>query len=133
MPNSCGSNPARTFPGMLRELLRMDFPLVINAEVSLPDQVKVVKKYKSRLREMLAQKRMFFGGLPAMAGENLRGIEMLTANAADLLPVEVPWRGTPSSPLVLVETPTRQLIPFSLFDSSLADANALFIAKSGGG
>jgi len=200
----------------------MDFPLVINAEVSLPDQVKVVKKYKSRLRkmlaaqrdihggfrtnvdaqvgerqlvkvledvisssrktcelsliiavrtstpahnrrereegervlanrrqqvlhalsrmngargipEMLAQKRMFFGGLPAMAGENLRGIEMLTANAADLLPVEVPWRGTPSSPLVLVETPTRQLIPFSLFDSSLADANALFIAKSGGG
>jgi hypothetical protein len=214
--------PDATFPGMLQELLRMDFPLVINAEVSLPDQVKVVKKYKSRLRkmlaaqrdihggfhtnvdaqvgerqlvkvledvisssrktcelsliiavrtstpahnrkereeaervlanrrqqvlhaltrmngargipEMLAQKRMFFSGLPAMAGENLRGIEMLTANAADLLPVEVPWRGTPSSPLVLVETPTRQLIPFSLFDSSLADANALFIAKSGGG
>ena len=51
---------------------------------------------------------MFFGGLPAMAGENLRGIEMLTANAADLLPVEVPWRGTPSSPLVLLETPTRR-------------------------
>jgi TraG P-loop domain len=214
--------PDATFPGILRELLRMDFPLVINAEVSLPDQVKVVKKYKSRLRkmlaaqrdmhggfrmnvdaqvgerqlvkvledvisssrktcelsliiavrtskparnrtereeaerilanrrqqvlhaltrmngargipEMLAQKRMFFGGLPAMAGENLRGIEMLTTNAADLLPVEVPWRGTPSSPLVLLETPTRQLIPFSLFDSCLADANALFMAKSGGG
>src|SRR5215469_14710465 len=214
--------PDATFPGILRELLRMDFPLVINAEVSLPDQVKVVKKYKSRLRkmlaaqrdihggfrmnvdaqvgerqlvrvledvisssrktcelsliiavrtskpahnrtereeaervlanrrqqvlhaltrmngargipEMLAQKRMFFGGLPAMAGENFRGIEMLTANGADLLPVEVPWRGTPSSPLVLLETPTRQLIPFSLFDSSLADANALFMAKSGGG
>jgi hypothetical protein len=214
--------PDATFPGILRELLRMEFPLIINAEVSLPDQVKVVKKYKSRLRkmlaaqrdihggfrmnvdaqvgerqlvkvledvisssrktcelslviavrtskpahnraereeadralanrrqqvlhaltrmngargipEMLAQKRMFFGGLPAMAGEKLRGIELLTANAADLLPVEVPWRGTPSSPLVLLETPTRQLIPFSLFDSSLADANALFMAKSGGG
>ena len=27
----------------------MDFPLAINAEVSLPDQVKVVKKYKSRV------------------------------------------------------------------------------------
>ena len=214
--------PDATFPGILRELLRMDFPLIINAEVSLPDQVKVVKKYKSRLRkmlaaqrdihggfrmnvdahvgerqlvkvledvisssrktcelsliiavrtskparnrtereeaervlanrrqqvlhaltrmngargipEMLAQKRLFFGGLPAMAGENLRGIEMLTTNAADLLPVEVPWRGTASSPLVLLETPTRQLIPFSLFDSCLADANALFMAKSGSG
>ena len=214
--------PDATFPGILRELLRMDFPLLVNTQVSLPDQVKVVKKYKSRLRkmlaaqrdmhggfrmnvdaqvgerqlvkvledvisssrktcelslvvavktskpacsraeredaerilasrrqqvlhvltrmngargvpEMLAQKRMFFGGLPAMGGEDLRGIEMLTANAADLLPVEVPWRGTPNSPLVLLETPTRQLIPFSLFDSSLADANALFMAKSGGG
>ena len=85
---------------------------------------------------------MFFGGLPALAGEKLRGIELLTANAADLLPVEVAWRGTPHpwpSPkrpkgrggttkwwvrVVLLETPTRQLIPFSLFDSSLADANA---------
>ncbi len=214
--------PDATFPGILRELLRTDFPLVVNAEVSLPDQAKVVKKYKSRLRkmmaaqrdihggfrlnvdaqvaerqlvkvledvissslktchlsliitvrtsrpvrnrqereeaerilssrrqqvlhalarmngargmpEMLAQKRMFFGGLPAMAGENKREIDMLTLNAADLLPVELPWRGTPNSPLALVETPTRQLIPFSLFDSSLGDANLLIIAKSGGG
>ncbi len=214
--------PDATFPGILRELLRTDFPLVVNAEVSLPDQAKVVKKYKSRLRkmmaaqrdihggfrmnvdaqvaerqlvkvledvissslktchlsliitvrtsrpvrnrqereeaerilasrrqqvlhalarmngargmpEMLAQKRMFFGGLPAMAGENKREIDMLTLNAADLLPVELPWQGTPNSPLALVETPTRQLIPFSLFDSSLGDANLLVMAKSGGG
>ncbi|HUY13190.1 MAG TPA: hypothetical protein VMX16_06090 [Terriglobia bacterium] len=214
--------PDATFPGILRELLRTDFPLVVNTEVSLPDQAKVVKKYKSRLRkmmaaqrdihggfrmnvdaqvaerqlvkvledvissslktchlsliitvrtsrpvcnrqereeaerilasrrqqvlhalarmngargmpEMLAQKRMFFGGLPAMAGENKREIDMLTLNAADLLPVELPWQGTPNSPLALVETPTRQLIPFSLFDSSLGDANLLLIAKSGGG
>ncbi len=55
---------------------------------------------------------------------------MLMTNAANLLPA---WRGTPSSRLVLLETPTRQLIPFSLFDSFLADANALFMAKSGGG
>src|SRR5438876_6787015 len=54
--------PDATFPGMLRELLRMDFPLVINAEVSLPDQVKVVKKYKSRLRKMLAAQRDIHGG-----------------------------------------------------------------------
>ena len=214
--------PDATFPGILRELLRMDFPVVINAEVSLPDHAKVVKKYKGRLRkmlaaqrdihggfrlnvdaqvaerqlvkvledvissssktcqlslilavrtskparnrqereegerlladrrqrvlhalarmngargilEMLAQKRMFFGGLPAMAEENKREIDMLTLNGSDLLPVELPWPGTPHSPLVLFETPTRQLIPFSPFDSSLGDANMLVMAKSGGG
>ena len=214
--------PDATFPGILRELLQMDFPLVINAEVSLADHSKVVKKYKGRLRkmlaaqrdihggfrlnvdaqvaekqlvkvledvissssktcqlslvlavrsskparnrqereeaeriladrrqrvlhalarmngargipEMLAQKRMFFGGLPAMAEENKREIDLLTLNAADLLPVELPWPGTPHSPLALFETPTRQLIPFSPFDSSLGDANMLVMAKSGGG
>ena len=214
--------PDATFPGILRELLQMDFPLVINADVSLPDHAKVVKKYKGRLRkmlaaqrdihggfrlnvdaqvaerqlvkvledvissssktcqlslvlavrtskparnrqereeaeriladrrqrilhalarmngargilEMLAQKRMFFGGLPAMAEENKREIDVLTLNAADLLPVELPWPGTPHSPVALFETPTRQLIPFSPFDSSLGDANMLVMAKSGGG
>jgi len=214
--------PDATFPGILRELLQMDFPLVINAEMSLPDHAKIVKKYKGRLRkmlaaqrdihgsfrlnvdaqvaerqlvkvledvissssktcqlslilavrtskpaysrqerieaeriladrrqrvlhalgrmngargiaEMLAQKRMFFGGLPAMAEENKREIDMLTLNAADLLPVELPWPGTPHSPLALLETPSRQLIPFSPFDSSLGDANMLVMAKSGGG
>ena len=41
--------------------------------------------------------------------------------------------GTPKSPLILVETPFRQLIPFSMFDSGLGDANLLIMAKSGGG
>src|SRR6266704_2959270 len=45
----------------------------------------------------------------------------------------MPWRGTPNSPLMLFETPYRQLIPFSPFDSSLADANELIMAKSGAG
>src|SRR6266513_2601024 len=211
-----------TFPGVLRELVVMDFPLVVNAEVILPDQVKAVKQYKSRLRKMLAaqkdmhggfrinvdaqvaeyqlirvlqdlissslkscqmslvvavrtskparnhleheqaertladrrqrvlhaitrmngaqgvpetlaQKRLFFSGLPAMAGENKRELDVLTLHAADLLPVEMPWRGTPNSPLMLFETPYRQLVPFSPFDSSLGDANLLIMAKSGGG
>ena len=214
--------PDATFPGILRELVLMDFPLIVNAEVVLPDQAKMVKHYKSRLRKMLAaqrdfhggfrinvdaqvaegqllkvledlissslkscqmslivavrtskrarnrlereeaeriladrrqrvlhaiarmngargipetlaQKRLFFGGLPAMAGENKRELDLLTLHAADLLPVEMPWRGTPSSPLLLFETPQRQLIPFSPFDSSLGDANMLIMAKSGGG
>jgi type IV secretory pathway VirB4 component len=214
--------PDATFPGILRELVVMDFPLVINAEVMLPDQTKSIKQYKSRLRKMmaaqkdfhggfrinvdaqvaehqlvkvlqdlissslkscvmsviiavrtskpcrhrlereeaerilsdrrqrvlhavarmngargipetLAQKRLFFNGLPAMGGENRRGLDMLTLNAADLLPLEMPWRGTPHSPLMLLETPYRQLLPFSPFDSGLGDANLLIMAKSGGG
>jgi type IV secretion system protein TrbE len=214
--------PDATFPGVLRELVVMDFPITINAEVVLPDQAKSVKQYKSRLRKMtaaqkdihggfrlnvdaqvaehqlikvlqdlissslkscqisvtiavrtsqparnrvereqaerilsdrrqrvlhaitrmngargipetLAQKRFFFSGLPGQAEMNKRELDVLTLHAADLLPVEMPWGGTPNSPLMLFETPYRQLIPFSLFDSSLGDANQLIMAKSGGG
>jgi len=214
--------PDATFPGILRELVVIDFPLVVNAEVTLPDQSKSIKQYKSRLRKMLAaqkdfhggfrinvdaqvaehqlvkvlqdlissslkacqmslivtartskpcrnrmereeaeriladrrqrllhaiarmnggrgipetlaQKRLFFTGLPAMGGENRRELDLLTLNAADLLPVEMPWRGTPHSPLMLFATPYRQLVPFSPFDSSLGDANMLIMAKTGGG
>jgi len=214
--------PDATFPGVLRELLVMDFPLVINVEVILPDQTKAMKQYKSRLRKMtaaqrdihgglrinvdaqvaerqlvkvlqdlissslkscqmsmviqlrtskparnrleaeqaeriladrrqrvlhaiarmngargipetLAQKRLFFAGLPGLAEENKREIEVLTLHAADLLPVETPWQGHPNSPLMMFETPYRQLLPFSPFDSSLADSNLLIMAKSGGG
>jgi type IV secretory pathway VirB4 component len=214
--------PDATFPGLLRELLVLDFPLVINAEVVLPDQAKAVKQYKSRLRKMtaaqkdiyggfrlnvdaqvaehqlikvlqdliasslkscqlsltvsvrtsqparnrvelseaeriladrrqrvlhsigrmngargipetLAQKRFFFSSLPGLGEINKREMDVLTLQAADLLPVEMPWRGTPNSPLMLFETPYRQLIPFSPFDSSLGDANLLMMAKTGGG
>jgi hypothetical protein len=214
--------PDATFPGILRELIVMDFPLVVNAEIVLPDQSTAIKQYKGRLRKMLAaqkdfhggfrinvdaqvaegqlirvlqdlissslkscqmslivtvrtskparnrlereeaeralsdrrqrvlhaiarmngsrgipetlaQKRLFFSGLPAMGGENKREMDLLTLNAADLMPVEMPWRGTQHSPLLLFETPYRQLVPFSPFDASLGDANMLIMAKSGGG
>jgi type IV secretory pathway VirB4 component len=214
--------PDATFPGLLRELLVMDFPLVVNAEVVLPDQATAVKQYKSRLRKMtaaqkdmhggfrlnvdaqvaehqlirvlqeliasslkscqlsltvsvrtsrparnrlelmeaervladrrqrvlhaigrmngtrgipetLAQKRFFFSGLPGLGESNKREMDVLTLHAADLLPIELPWRGTQNSPLMLFETPYRQLIPFSPFDSSLGDANMLIMTKTGGG
>jgi type IV secretory pathway VirB4 component len=214
--------PDATFPGVLRELVVMDFPLVINAEIVLPDQAKSVKQYKSRLRKMmaaqkdihggfrlnvdaqvaehqlikvlqdlissslkscqmsltiavrtsrpgrnrmeeeqaeriladrrqrvlhaitrmngargvpetLAQKRFFFSSLPGQAEANKRELDVLTLHAADLLPVEMPWSGTPNSPLMLFETPYRQLIPFSPCDPALGDANQLIMAKSGGG
>ncbi len=214
--------PDATFPGVLRQLVVTDFPIVINAEIVLPDQTKSVKQYKSRLRKMtaaqkdmnggfrlnvdaqvaehqlvkvlqdlissslkscemsltiavrtsrparnrmeaeqaeriladrrqrvlhaitrmngargiaetLAQKRFLFSGLPGQAEANKRELDVLTLHAADLLPVEMPWRGTPNSPLMLFETPYRQLIPFSPFDPTLGDANQLIMAKSGGG
>src|SRR6202166_33758 len=213
--------PDATFPGVLRELVVIDFPIVITAEIILPDQAKSVKQYKSRLRKMtaaqkdihggfrlnvdaqvaehqlikvlqdliasslkscqmsltvairtsrpacnrmeteqaeriladrrqrglhaigrmngargipetLAQKRLFFASLPAMAGENKRELECLTLHAADLLPAELPWQGL-SSAGILLETPSRQMVPFSPFDPSLGDANMLIMAKSGGG
>ena len=214
--------PDATFPGVLRELVVVDFPIVITAEIVLPDQAKSVKQYKSRLRKMtaaqkdihggfrlnvdaqvaehqlikvlqdliasslkscemsltiairtsrparnrveteqaervladrrqrvlhaigrmngargipetLAQKRFFFSSLPGQGETNKRELDVLTLHAADLLPVEMPWSGTPNSPLMLFETPYRQLIPFSPFDSTLGDANLLITAKSGGG
>jgi type IV secretory pathway VirB4 component len=214
--------PDATFPGLLRELVALDFPIVVNVQISVPDQTKVLKGYKTRLRKMqaaqrdsrgghrvnveaqvaeaqlfrvqqdiiassvktaklslvvgtrtsqpavthseleqaeriissrrqqllyavsrmngakavvetLAKRRLFFSSLPGMGEPDLRDVDLLTTNAADLLPVETPWQGTPRSPLFLLETPYRQLIPFSLFDPSLSDANMLVMAKSGGG
>ena len=214
--------PDATFPGILRELVALDFPIVVSAQLTIPDQTKVLKGYKSRLRKMqaaqrdthggfrvnveaqvaesqlfkvqqeiiassiktaklslvigtrtskpaitrtefeeaeqlinnrrqqllyavarmngakaitetLAKRRLFFSSLPGMADADKREQDMLTTNAADLLPVEAPWQGTPRSPLFLLETPYRQLIPFSPFDPSFSDANVLIMAKSGGG
>ena len=214
--------PDATFPGILRELSALDFPIVVNAQLTIPDQAKVLKRYKSRLRKMqaaqrdthggfrvnveaqvaesqlfrvqqeiisssvktaklslvistrtskpaatrsefeeaerlisercqrllytvgrmngakaitetIAKRRLFFSSLPGLAEADRREHDMLTTNAADLLPVEAPWQGTPRSPLLLFETPYRQLIPFSPFDPHLSDANLLVMAKSGGG
>ncbi len=214
--------PDATFPGILRDLAGLDFPIIVNAQVTIPDQTKVLKGYKSRLRKMQAaqrdthggfrtnveaqvaesqlfqvqqqiiasslktaklslvmgtrtskpamtrseleeaehiinnrrqqliyavarmngakaiaevqaKRRLFFSSLPGMGELDKREQDMLTSNAADFLPVEMPWRGTPRSPLFLLETPYRQLIPFSPFDPSLSDANMLLMGKSGGG
>jgi len=214
--------PDATFPGILLELCALDFPIVVSAQLSIPDQARVLKGYRSRLRKMqaaqrdtrgglrvnveaqvaeaqlfrvqqeivsssvktarlslvmvtrtsqpattraeldeaerriasrrqqllyaiarmngaraitetLAKRRLFISSLPGMGDEDRREQDMLTPNAADLLPLETPWQGTPRSPLFLLETPYRQLIPFSPFDPGLSDANLLIIAKSGGG
>jgi len=65
--------------------------------------------------ETIAKRRIFIGSLPGMAEADKREQDVLTSNAADLVPVEMPWTGTRRSPLILFETPYRQLIPFSMF------------------
>ena len=80
--------------------------------------------------ETLAQKRIYIGTLPGMAEETRCEQECLTLHAADLLPVELPWQGL-SFPVILLETPSRQMVPFSPFDPSLGDSNMLIMAKSG--
>jgi hypothetical protein len=87
----------------------------------------------SGLTEDIAQRRIFLSSLPGLAGEDKREIDLLSCHAADLLPLEMPWTGTPRSPLMLIETPYRQLIPFSPFDPELSDANMLVAAASGHG
>jgi type IV secretory pathway VirB4 component len=213
--------PDATFPGITRELVGQGFPLVVSAEIAIPDQSKIMRSYKRRLLRMqaaqrdihggfkinveaqiaqeqlihtlqdvvssslkvcqlslvvglrtsrpacnskeleeaertladrrqrvlhaiarmngargipetLAQKRIYIGTLPGMAEETKREMECLTLHAADLLPAEVPWQGLASSALLL-ETPSRQMVPFSPFDATLGDANMLIMAKSGGG
>jgi type IV secretory pathway VirB4 component len=213
--------PDATFPGITRELVGQEFPLVISAEIAIPDQSKVMRSYKRRLLRMqaaqrdihggfkinveaqiaqeqlihtlqdvvssslkicqlsllvglrtsnpirnakereeaqriladrrqrilhavarmngargisetLAQKRIYIGTLPGMAEETKREQECLTLHAADLLPAEVPWQGLTSA-AILLETPSRQMVPFSPFDANLGDANMLIMAKSGGG
>src|SRR5271169_6564808 len=213
--------PDATFPGITRELVGQEFPLVVSAEIAIPDQSKIMRSYKRRLLRMqaaqrdihggfkinveaqiaqeqliqtlqdvvssslkvcqlsvivglrtsrairnskereeaervladrrqrilhaitrmngargvpetLAQKRIYVGTLPGMAEETKREQECLTLHAADLLPAEVPWQGLTSA-AILLETPSRQMVPFSPFDPSLGDSNMLIMAKSGGG
>jgi hypothetical protein len=54
--------PDATFPGLLRELISLDFPVVINTEVGVPDQTKVINCYKGRLRSMMAAQKDTRGG-----------------------------------------------------------------------
>ena len=214
--------PDGTYPGILRELMTIGFPVVISTQVIIPDQRVVLDKYKKKFRKMqaaqkdskgnlrvdvtaqvatqeliqiqqeiiassvktarvsvvigvhtsapawsvqqyetaerelanrrqqvlhvlarmngargfsesLATRRLFFSTLPGLVEDDRRDHDLLTPHAADLLPVELPWAGTTKSPLMLFETPYRQLLPFSPFDPNLENANAIIAATSGTG
>lgn len=219
---SLKTSPDGTYPGILRNLLTIGFPVVISTQVSIPDQRVVLNHYKKRLKKMqaaqignkdqhrvdvaaqvatqelieiqeeiisssvktakvslviavrtsqpaftaheyekaerelstrrqqvmhiisqmngarafgesLAQRRLLISSLPGMSEEDSRDHDLLTPHAADLIPVEMPWAGTTRTPLMLFETPYRQLVPFSPFDASLENANMIVAAASGSG
>ncbi len=217
------SLPEQTWPGLVRELQTLGFPLIVSTNIFIPNQAKVLAVYKQRHKKMLAaqvnhrgefrldmsaqvaaadlgeiqarimssatkachvslsiafrtsqpftttaqlsdaeqqiadrreqilhvisrmdgatglpeslgaQQRILFGTLPGQTEKDLRDMEVLSSNAADLSPVEMPWSGTPGSPMMLFPTPYRQLLPFSPFDQSLENANAIVAATSGTG
>ena len=85
------------------------------------------------LTETLATRRIYLSTLPGLAEDDRRDLDLLTPHGADLLPLELPWSGTTRSPLMLFETPYRQLLPFSPFDPALENANAIIAATSGTG
>src|SRR5262249_61772569 len=93
--------PDATFPGVLRELVVMDFPMVINAEVVLPDQAKAVKQYKSRLRKMTAAQKDIHGGfrlnVDAQVAEHqlIKGLQELISSSL---------KSCPLSPTIAVRT-----------------------------
>lgn len=214
--------PDATFPGIMRELMKLEFPLVVTTDVVIPDQTKIINYYKRQLLRMnaaqkdmkgnfkinveaivaekqliqtieqivssslkvcelnltigvrtseavrndrhleeqqniladrrskvltaiqrmngakalpetIAQKRMFVHTLPGCADPAKRERQLLTLHAADLLGNEMPWGGLPEKPTILLETPSRQLIPFSPFASNLTNANMLITGESGSG
>jgi hypothetical protein len=53
--------PDATFPGISRELVGQEFPLVISAEIAVPDQSKIMRSYKRRLLRMQAAQRDIHG------------------------------------------------------------------------
>jgi TraG P-loop domain len=214
--------PDGTFPGILRELMTIGFPLVISTSVTIPDQRVVLDKYKKKFRKMqaaqmdskghlrvdvtaqvatqeligiqqeiiassvktarvsvvvgihtsaaawtsqeydaaerqlahrrqqvlhtigrmngargfsesLATRRLFLSSLPGLAEDDRRDHDLLTPHAADLTALELPWAGTTRSPLMLFETPYRQLVPFSPFDPNFENSNAIIAGTTGTG
>ena len=55
--------PDATFPGILRDLVGLDFPITVNTEVTIPDQAAMIKHYKSRLKKMQAAQRDSHGNV----------------------------------------------------------------------
>jgi len=62
--------PDATFPGILRELIVLISRSSSNAQIAIPDQAKVLKGYKSRLRKMQAVQCDSNGGFRTKRGSS---------------------------------------------------------------
>ena len=60
---SLNAPPDGTYPGILRQLMTIGFPVVISTHVSIPDQRVVLDKYKKKLRKMQAAQKDSKGNL----------------------------------------------------------------------
>ena len=48
------SPPDQTWPGLIRELQTLGFPLIISTNIFIPNQTKVLEVYKRRHKKMIA-------------------------------------------------------------------------------
>ncbi|HEY3453706.1 MAG TPA: hypothetical protein VGK64_03830 [Bryobacteraceae bacterium] len=83
--------------------------------------------------EKEAIRRLYIQSLPGLCTKTRRELECSSKVAANFLPVEGPWEGMEKTPLVLLETPMKQLIGFDMFHPSLGNYNMLLVAQSGFG
>ena len=49
--------PDATFPGIMRELMKLEFPLVVTTDIVIPDQNKITNYYKRQLLRMQAAQK----------------------------------------------------------------------------
>lgn len=85
------------------------------------------------LDEKEALRRLHIQSLPGFCGKTRRELECSSKEAANFLPLEGPWEGMERMPLILLETPMRQLIGFDMFNPNLGNYNMLLVAASGSG
>ena len=69
--------PEATFPGIIRELLTCGFPLTISVHVVIPNQQKVIEKYKSRYKKMQAAQMDKDGNHKVDVGAAVQARELL--------------------------------------------------------
>jgi type IV secretory pathway VirB4 component len=69
--------PDATSPGVMRELLTLGIPMVINTHLTIPDQRKVLAMYKSRFKKMQAAMNDGKGGVRTDVGAAVAAREIL--------------------------------------------------------
>ena len=113
-----------------------------NAEQELAQRVESVLQAFGQMngargyREETALLPTFIAFLPGTQGvqKTNRDFTLLSGQAADLIPIEIPWTGTHTGkPAFLVRTREGTLLHFDPFSPELANGNILVTGKTGSG